>query len=42
MTWTPLWRQAHTAGLPLKLFAGKNHNKKETCRPKRVSRLLSL
>lgn len=25
MTWTPLWRQAHTAGLPLKLFSGKNH-----------------
>lgn len=25
MTWTPLWRQAHTEGLPLGLFGGKNN-----------------
>lgn len=25
MKWTPIWRQAHTAGLPLGLMAGKNH-----------------
>ena len=25
MAWTPLWRQAHTEGLPFGLFAGKNH-----------------
>lgn len=25
MTWTPLWRQAHTEGLPFGLFSGKNH-----------------